>query len=290
MFVTTTNASRFPEEGWEEKRNLRQSLADLTGLSFVQLPMVRMNRTLIAPLLVTATLHAQTFDAASIKRSASGNPGGTTFELLAGGTLRVRNSTLRGVIETAYDVRDFQIIGGPPWLDADRYDLLARSQPGDRAASRAEDMRATRLKLQALLADRFHLVVHREAREMQEYALVVAKSESRLVAVPAGTPPAAHAGVLSTCGRMTGTQAPISGLALYISRELKRPVLDRTGLAGRYNFELSWTPELAPCAEAADNAPSIFTALLEQLGLRLDSIKGPVDTVVVDRVEKPSED
>jgi uncharacterized protein (TIGR03435 family) len=221
--------------------------------------------------------------------AAPDNPGGSTYEFLPGGGLRVKNSPLRGLIESAYDVRDFQIIGGPPWLDADRYDLLARSQPGDAAAPRAEDMKATRLRLQALLADRFHLVVHRETRDLQEYALVVAKSGSMLVAVPAGTPPA-RAGVQSMCGRMTGTQAPISGLVLYLSRELKRPVLDRTGLAGRYNFELSWTPELAPCADATDNAPSIFTALLEQLGLRLDSIKGPVDTVVVDRVDKASED
>jgi uncharacterized protein (TIGR03435 family) len=89
---------------------------------------------------------------------------------------------------------------------------------------------------------------------------------------------------------MTGTQALIVNLTLYLSRQLNRPVLDRTGLTGRYNFELSWTPELAPCPEATDNAPSIFTALREQLGLRLDSIKGPVDIVVVDRAEKPSED
>ena len=265
--------------------------ANRTLPSYVQgLEMRRVASTAVAAVLLGAALQAQTFDAASVKRSTPNTPNGSTFEFLPGGGLRVRNSPLRGLIESAYDVRDFQIAGGPAWLNTDRYDVLARSQAGEQANSRAEDMKTTRLKLQALLADRFHLVVHRETRELQEYALVVEKSGSRLVAVPADTQPAARAGVQSACGRMTGTQAPISGLVLYLSRELKRPVLDHTGLPGRYNFELSWTPELAPCADATDNAPSIFTALLEQLGLRLDSIKGPVDTVVVDRAGRPSED
>src|SRR5215475_4421518 len=239
----------------------------------------------VAAVLLVAAVQAQTFDAASIKRIAPGNADGSTVEFLPAG-MRVKNGTLRGLIESAYDVRDFQISGGPAWSNADRYDVLARSQSGDQADSRAEDIKATRFKLQALLADRFHLVVHRETRELQEYALVVEKKGSGLVAVSADTQPGARAGVLSTCGHMTGTQALISNLVLYLSRQLKRPVFDRTGLTARYNFELSWTPELAPCPDSADNAPSIFTALREQLGLRLDSIKGPVDTVVVDAAER----
>jgi len=108
--------------------------------------------------------------------------------------------------------------------------------------------------------------------------------------MPAELQPGARAGVQSTCGHMTGTHALMSNLTLYLSRQLNRPVLDRTGLTGRYNFELSWTPELAPCPDSADNAPSIFTALREQLGLRLESVKGPVETIVVDGAERPSED
>jgi len=252
--------------------------------------MSRVASTAVATVLLGAALQAQTFDAASIKRSAPANPNGPTYEFQRGGGLRVGNSTLLGLIESAYDVRDFQIADGPSWLNTDRYDVLARSRSGEVATTSAEEMKATRLKLQAVLADRFHLVVHRETRELQEYALVVEKKGSGLVAVSADTQPGARAGVLSTCGHMTGTQALISNLVLYLSRQLKRPVFDRTGLTARYNFELSWTPELAPCPDSADNAPSIFTALREQLGLRLDSIKGPVDTVVVDRAEKPSED
>jgi len=252
--------------------------------------MRRVASTAVAAVLLGAALQAQTFDAASIKRSAPANPNGSTYEFQRGGGLRVGNSTLLGLIESAYEVRDFQIAGGPSWLNTDRYDVLARSGSGEVATTSAEEMKATRLKLRAVLADRFHLVVHRESRELQEYALVVERRGAGLVAVPADPQPGARAGVQSTCGHMTGTQALISNLVLYLSRQLKRPVLDGTGLTARYNFELSWTPELAPCPDSADNAPSIFTALREQLGLRLDSIKGPVDTVVVDRAERPSED
>src|SRR5215831_16373902 len=144
--------------------------------------MPRMNVTSIAPLLaIAATLHAQTFDAASIKRSASDIAGGSTFEFLTGGGMRVKNGTLIGLIESAYDVREFQIVGGPSWLNADRYDVFARSRSGEAATISAEEMKATRLKLRALLADRFQLVVHRETRELPEYALAVEQSGSRLV-------------------------------------------------------------------------------------------------------------
>jgi uncharacterized protein (TIGR03435 family) len=253
--------------------------------------MRRIAPSILVPIVLAAVTHAQTFDAASIKRSPSGSANGSTFELLTGGGLRVRNGTLRGLIETAFDVRDFQIDGGPAWLGVDRYDVLARSESGGGAASRAEEMSTTRLKLRTLLVDRFRLAVHRETRDLPEYALVVEKGRSRLAPVPAlAQPAAARAGVLSTCGHITGTQALMANLVVYLSRQLNRPVVDRTELTGRYDFELSWTPELAPCADAVDNAPSIFTALREQLGLRLDSMKGPVNVVVVDRAERPSED
>jgi uncharacterized protein (TIGR03435 family) len=253
--------------------------------------MLWITQAIAASILLTASLAAQTFDAASVKRSAPGNSNGSTFELLTGGSLRVRNSTLRGLIESAYDVRDFQIAGGPAWSSEDRFDVFARSQSGDQAASRADDMKATRLRLQALLADRFHLVVHREMQDMQEYVLSVEKAGVKLRDEAASATANPRSGIQSTCGHMTGTQTSIGNLAVYLSRQLRRPVVDRTALAGRYNFELNWTPDLAPCGDASEReAPSIFTALTEQLGLRLDSIKGPVETIVVDRVEKPSED
>jgi bla regulator protein blaR1 len=238
--------------------------------------------------LLSATLRAQTFNAASIKRSQPGNPNGSTFEYQRGGALRVRNGTLRGLIESAYDIRDFQIIGGPGWLDTDRFDVLARSESDESQAPRPGDMKTTRLKLQSLLADRFRLVVRHETRDVQEYVLGVDKDGAKLVAEKSATAPSS--GIESTCGHMTGTGASMTNLTLYLSRQLRRPVVDATGLTEKYNFQLSWTPELAPCSESSENAPSLVTALREQLGLKLESAKGPVDVVVVDRAERPTED
>src|SRR5262252_401004 len=136
--------------------------------------MLRLPHTLVGgAVLLSATLHAQTFNAASIKQSEPGNLNGSTFEYQSGGALRVRNGTLRGLIESAYDIRDFQIIGGPGWLNTDRFDVLARSESGESQTPRADDMKTTRLKLQSLLADRFRLVAHHDTREMQEYVLRV---------------------------------------------------------------------------------------------------------------------
>ena len=245
---------------------------------------------LFGPLaLCLASLHAQTFEAAAIKRSAPNNPNGSTFEYQTGGGLRVLNGTLRGLIESAYDIREFQIDGGPSWLNVDRFDVIARSESAAAPLSRADDMKATRIRLQALLADRFHLAVHREMRELQEYALVVDKG-GKFLAVPPTAAPNPRSGTQTTCGHMIATQATISSVLFGLSRQLRRPVVDRTGLTGRYDFELEWRPDIGPCPDTAnDNAPSIFTALQEQVGLRLESIKGPVETIVVDRAERPSE-
>ena len=157
------------------------------------------------PMVLAASLSAQTFDSASVKRSAPANPNGSTFEFMAGGSLRVRNGTLRGLIESAYDVRDFQIAGGPAWLNADRFDVFARSESGSAPAS-PDDTKATRLRLRTLLEDRFRLVVHRETREMQEYALGVERSGVKLRAEAASAPLIPRSGVQSTCGHMTGTR------------------------------------------------------------------------------------
>jgi uncharacterized protein (TIGR03435 family) len=143
-----------------------------------------------------------------------------------------------------------------------------------------------------LLAERFQLRVHRETRELPEYALVVGKNGLKVKEIT----DLPEAGIASNCGRMTGTRAVMSGLAVVLSRELGRPVLDRTSLAGKYNFQLTWAPETGPCSQPADvrgseasnpdDGPSVFTALQEQLGLKLEAIKGPVEIIVVDQAEK----
>jgi len=234
------------------------------------------------------SLSAQTFDAASVKRSEPNDLGGSTFEYLSRGGSRVRNGTLRGLIESAYEVRDFQIFDGPSWLDNERFNVLAPGQSDVDPSSPADDVAGTRRKLRALLADRFALVVHREMREMQEYSLTI-DGTSKLLADRA-TPQNARTGVQSSCGHMTATSASMTNLTVAISRQLRRPVIDRTGLDGRYSFDLDWSPELTPCPGVDNGAPSLFTALRERLGLRLVSIRGPVDAVIVDRAERPSSD
>lgn len=243
----------------------------------------------LGALLLSATVHAQTFEAASVKPSAPGNPNGSTTEYVSGGGFRALNGTLRGLIESAYDIREFQIVGGPGWLNTDRFDVQARSQPQESPASRADEMRTTRLKLRALLADRFQLTIHHETREQQQYVLKVANGGPRLATAGLVPPTNGRTGILSTCGHMRGTSASLTNLTVYLSRQLQRPVVDATGLTARYNFELSWTPDLSPCADSTENAPSIFTALQEQLGLKLESIKAPSDVVVIDAAGKPSD-
>ena len=241
-------------------------------------------------MLLLAILLGQAFDVASIKRSAPDNPNGSTFDYQTGGGLRVRNGTLHGLIESAYDVRDFQVEGGPGWLSTDRYDLVARSQPGSAAVSRVDDLKATRLKLQWLLVERFRLAVHREMRELQEYEIVADRKGVKLSAdLPLPEGAAARTGMESDCGFMRATRATMANMVFALSRRLRRPVLDRTGLAGTYTFELDWSSDVVPCPNAAADGPSLFTALQEKLGLKLESIKGPVETILVDRAERPSE-
>jgi uncharacterized protein (TIGR03435 family) len=244
--------------------------------------------------LVSCTVFGQslpsspTFEVASVKPGRPGDARGSTFQFTPGGGLKVTNGTLKGIIETAYDVRDFQISGGPGWLTSQRYDISAGAASGDAG------MNETRQRLQALLAQRFRLKVHRETRDLPVYVLVVGKSGSKLVEAGASNTPA---GIGRECGRMTGTSASMANLTLYLSRQLERPVLDHTGLSRRYDFRFDWTPDSGSCAGQADgggpgaalsssDGPSIFTALQEKLGLKLESTKGPVEVLVIDHAER----
>src|SRR5215475_8277005 len=235
----------------------------------------------------------QDFEVASIKRSEPGNLRGSTFEFLTGGGLRIANGTLRAILETAYDVREFQILGGPGWVNSERYDILARSAASlANGAGATNDVKAVRLRLQALLRQRFNLEVHRETRELPEYALEVAKKGPKLIQDDASNGSNnARKGIQRSCDQMIGTNTTMANLSLMLARQLDRPVLDRTGLTGKYNFQFAWTPDTGPCSGSPEssNAPSIFTALEDTLGLRLESIKGPVDTLIIDRAERPSE-
>jgi len=252
-----------------------------------------------------------TFEVASIK------PSGTDdhrfmIQIQPGGGLRTSGTTLKMLLTQAYDVRDFQVSGGPGWINTERYDITAKSEHSAEAQTLPDDPRKMtdeqrktvgdqmRERLRALLADRFQLTIHRETRDQSVYALVVAKGGPKLKEseTKEGTGPRG----MMRMGRaqLSGQGVQLEMLTRTLSSQLGRPVIDRTGLKGNFDFKLEWTPDPGqPAAMPANgpdappppdpNGPSIFTAVQEQLGLRLESQKGPVEMLVIDKVEKPSE-
>jgi len=252
-------------------------------------------RALLLCLVALSCFAQTTFDVASIKPNLSGVEGGS-IRLTPGGRLVARNASLRQLISAADDVRDFQLFGGPPWMASDRFDIEAKAA-GD------PDQDRISLMLQALLADRFRLTVHREKRELPIYRLTVAKGGSKLQpskadqCTPMIPPPAQFdpatlrpcGGFNTNVGMMLGGSVSAARLAAALSRTLGRTVVDETSLGGSYDVSLHWTPDEAPPAVDNSADPSLFTALQEQLGLRLESAKGPVEVLIVDRAEKPSE-
>ncbi len=215
---------------------------------------------------------------------------------------------LRGMITFAYDVRDFQISGGPGWVGTERFDVMARPDraavdgPDDFAKMNDHQRKTARIqiseRLRALLADRFQLTVHKEIKEQPIYALVLAKNGPKLQETKeTGT----QQSMMTNRGRSQGHAIPMEMLAQVLSGLMGRPVVDKTGLTGKYDFVLEWTPDAGADARAqgfgdgitspapAPGGPTIFTALQEQLGLRLEAQKGPVQNIVIDRAEKPSE-
>jgi uncharacterized protein (TIGR03435 family) len=264
-------------------------------LEFVLMTVVLFSVEIAAPaiLLQAQSLSQPEFEAASIKRSEPGNLRGSTFEFLPGGGLRIVNGTLRAILETAFEIREFQILGGPGWVNSEQYDILARStDSGSNQAGATNDLRVVRLRLQALLAQRFNLEAHRETRELPEYALQVAKNGPKFLQDDtSGSPNGPRTGIQRSCGQMIGTDATMANLSLMLARQLDRPVVDRTGLTGKYNFQFTWTPDTGPCPGSPNSSdgPSIFTALQEALGLRLESIRGPVDSLIIDHADRPSE-
>lgn len=232
------------------------------------------------------------FEVASIK-PADPNSRGVSSSTDAGEGLDVRNISVRNLITLAYSLRDFQLKGGPGWIDSESYDVLAKASGGEAAGPVDQKTRFDRVRerLRSLLADRFGLVVHHESREEPAYMLTVAKSGPKLalVSAPAG-PPHKQEGR----GHSQGFGVPMEMLVVTLSNATNQPVIDKTGLVGRYDYTLNWDPASTslianPDAPPSDGSrPSLFTAVQEQLGLRLESGKAPADVVVIDRVDHPS--
>ena len=219
------------------------------------------------------------FEVASIKRNLSlDNRSGSRN--LPGGRVTITNQRLRQVIRSAYGSNDLEVVGGPDWIDNDRWDILATAGTGNADVQ-------WRLMLQSLLAERFKLRAHVEMRERPIYGLVFARSDKKLgpnihtteckIDGQCGSTQANTSGIAS--GTITGVARTMAEVGRSLSGYAERRVFDRTGLEGRYDFELQWSEDV-----------SIFTALPEQLGLKLDAQRGPVDVVVVDAVERAVED
>jgi uncharacterized protein (TIGR03435 family) len=191
----------------------------------------------------------------------------------ASGSLTVVNQPLRNLITYAYDVRGFQLSGAPGWIETDRFDVLAKTQEGPASA---------RERVRALLAERFGLTVHHETKEQTVYFLTLAKGGPRMkISADAGPQRGIYRG---GSGQAQGFAATTEMLARELAGMTGRAVIDRTSLTGKYDWTLEWAPD-------PDDAtrPSLFTAIQEQLGVKLETAKGPVDMVVIDHVNRPSE-
>ena len=251
----------------------------------------------------TSNLSAPVFSSLSIKAHESADPMRTKmmFSLMDGSSFVANGVTLQRLIQMAYRVQDAQISGGRDLLNKTKFDIEAKLDPSFVAAMHQQTSGAKNFDdqamLKSLLADRFKLVAHFEARTMAAYDLVADESGAKLQ--PVGEQPRMmHLGP----GELTSSGAPVELLAVQLSARLGLPVVDKTGLKGNYAFNLHWTPDktedehlelsgepVAPEPLADSNGPSLLTALQEQLGLKLEPQTQPVQMLVIDHVEAPAE-
>jgi uncharacterized protein (TIGR03435 family) len=231
------------------------------------------------------------FEVATIKPSKP-EAQGKAF-LLRGRTESTFNTTLADLIEFAYDMHAKQIVGGPDWIDKDKYDISG--VPDKKGQPSYEQVKSM---MQKLLADRFQLTFHHDKKELSVYVLSVAKNGPKNVTKSAATQPGfsipispAPGGIKLSVRNGTMTNFAVFGLQGAV---LDRPVLDQTGLKDRFDFALIWMPDDSqfgghmPIPPSDNSAPGLFTAIQEQLGLKLDAVKAPADVLVIDRAEKPS--
>ena len=232
------------------------------------------------------------FEVATIRPSNPDTPG--KLFTVKGRQFMTINTTVSDLISFAYDLHARQITGGPAWLETEKYDVV-----GQPLGDGMPNERQLKAMVQKLLADRMRLVTRRDTGELPVYALTVGTSGAKLAkndSNPNGLPSLLFKGL----GVLPARNASMTDLARVMQAAvLDRPVIDRTGLAGRFDFTLTWTPDdsqfrglgaRVPAPSADPNAPpGLFTAIQEQLGLRLESTKAPVEVLVIERIERPSE-
>lgn len=252
----------------------------------------------LAALAAVTVMSAQaptTFEVVSVKANRSGaNQVTVSWQ----GSVTMINVPLRAIVQYAYGINTpSRIVGYPDWTNVERFDIQATLPEG---VSGVEQIRPM---LQALLADRFKMAAKMEKRELQGYALVKSRADGRLgpnlkPTTTACVGPRGEANPLAiqcaspgaTAGAVRIVGVPMGQLAALISLVVSRPVVDRTGLAGNYELELRFSGDAVPGALPPDSgAPSIFTALQEQLGLKLDAEREIVDVLVIDKIDRPTE-
>ena len=208
------------------------------------------------------------------------------MEIRPGGRLAVTNTSLRIMLRNIERLQEYQLVGGPDWMATDRWDIVAVAD-GEVSEIQAAQM------LKAFLVERFKLKMHAEKREVPVYSLVVARTDRMLGPDlrPSAVDCATSKGVCgdrSAPGEMHAVGRPIANVLRLLERVSGRMVLDRTGLTGAYDFSLRWRPD--DLQEVNAGLPSFFTAIEEQLGLRLQPDRAPIDVLVIDSAERPVED
>ncbi len=241
-----------------------------------------------------------TFDVVAIK-PADPNTQGGGIRMMPGGGLNFL-STAHMLVTFAYDLRDFQLLGEPGWMKTERFDIKTKaegtgldpSRPPADAEFRKADY-ANRQRTRSMLAERFQLAIHRETKELPVYVLVQAKGGHKLKENKATEGPM---NMRMNRGQLTAQRMPIQNLCNALANILGRPVVNQSGLEGSFDYKLEWTPDPTPSlpgdasegVSASDpGGPSLSAALQEQLGLRLESKKGPVEVIIIDRISKPTE-
>ncbi len=268
-----------------------------------------------------------TFEVASVKKSGPPSPASFNFNM-RGGRFVLSQTPLSSLITMAYSVQRYQLVGGAAWINSDRFDINAKAEDGPVVPPQPGTPNRQQLMLRALLKERFALVVHNETRELPLSNLVMARDDRKLgerlrpstvdcVALAAtraregGPPPEPPAppkpGEVPQCGMRGGLGQIAAGgmridrLVSLLASMLNRPVFDRTNLTGAFDFQLDYTPDQMPQIPPgatlppgftlpSPDGPSLLTALQEQLGLKLESSRGPIEVLVIDSVSQPTPD
>jgi uncharacterized protein (TIGR03435 family) len=246
---------------------------------------MRIARVVLCALLAAAGASAQktqsVFEVASIKQNRSGSL--NSSNRMAGERYRATNMSLVALIRAAYSVQAYQIADHPDWADVDRFDIDAKMEAGANAGDWP-------IMLQRLLADRFKLELRREQRQAAMFTLLVTRDGPKLAPGDPSTCTGSSCGLNATPTDIVGENVTMAQLAARLSRSLGTHVVDGTALPGSFDFRLTWPPGDRFGGPGASANPAIFTAIQEQLGLRLQAGRGPVETMVVVRAEKPVPD